>query len=109
MEKKMIRIAVKRVGKPLQVLESELKAWDAMKKELGNITVERYPIGKGVLVHLDENGAWGGTLNFHVQTRPNFFGDVVFMKSRGAGYSSLTDGDLELIAGILAGTRKSEY
>lgn len=120
-EKKMVRIAVKRVGYPMEVAYSTLKPWDAMKEHLPDAMIERYPIGRNILVHLDEEGKLTGQKhNFFIlfgrcdlwgRRMEDIVGDVVFMKEHGAGYASagLSDDDLKFIEGIILGKNVSEY
>ena len=81
----MSRVLVKKVNEPAVVVEDSRSHWDIMKDTVTGY-VERYSIGRGILIHLDEEGKCKDMpMNFLVGLASGFeliVGDVVFLRRK---------------------------
>lgn len=110
----MSRVLVKKVNEPAVVVEDSRSHWDIMKDTVTGY-VERYSIGRGILIHLDEEGKCKDMpMNFLVGLASGFeliVGDVVFLKESDDedDYQDLTDEDILFIQSVIDGVELSEY
>lgn len=110
----MSRVLVKKVNEPAVVVEDSRSHWDIMKDTVTGY-VERYSIGRGILIHLDEEGKCKDMpMNFLVGLASGFeliVGDVVFLKESDdeEDYQDLTDEDILFIQSVIDGVELSEY